>query len=104
MLKKLTRHGNSKALVIHKALLLAAGLDEDTALFQITINPNGGMTIQSIKTNNDSLHKKAFKKVLKEIDVLMKSCQNDDLIKLENQKSTHKHQNYRKYLSNCLLW
>ncbi|MEK7339676.1 MAG: hypothetical protein WBD50_08645 [Candidatus Rhabdochlamydia sp.] len=72
MIKKLIRHGNSKALVIDKALLQAAGLDEDTALFQITIDPNGGLVIQSVKTDNDSLHKKAFREVLKENDALMK--------------------------------
>jgi antitoxin component of MazEF toxin-antitoxin module len=35
------RHGNSKALVIDKALLQAAGLDKD-------IDPNGGLVIQSV--------------------------------------------------------
>lgn len=72
MIKKLIRHGNSKALVIDKALLQAAGLDEDTALFQITIDPSGGLVIQSVKTDNNSLHKKAFREVLEENDVLMK--------------------------------
>lgn len=73
MIKKLIRHGNSKALVIDKALLQAAGLDEDAALFQITIDPNGGLVIQSVKTtDNDSLHKKAFREVLEENDALMK--------------------------------
>jgi hypothetical protein len=72
MIKKLIRHGNSKAIVIDKAILLAAGLDEDTALFQITVDPNGGIVIQSIKTDNDSLHKKAFKTILKGSDSLMK--------------------------------
>ncbi|KAG6558980.1 hypothetical protein RHABOEDO_000987 [Candidatus Rhabdochlamydia oedothoracis] len=72
MIKKLIRHGNSKVLVIDKALLQAAGLDEDTALFQITIDPSGGLVIQSMKTDNDSLHKKAFREVLEENDVLMK--------------------------------
>ncbi len=72
MIKKLIRHGNSKALVIDKALLQAAGLDEDTALFQIIIDPNGGLVIQSVKTDNDSLHKKAFREVLNENDALMK--------------------------------
>ena len=72
MIKKLIRHGNSKALVIDKALLQAAGLDEDTALFQITINPNGGILIQSVEAVNDNLHKEAFRQVLKENDALMK--------------------------------
>ena len=31
MIKKLIRHGNGKALVIDKALLQTAGLDEDAA-------------------------------------------------------------------------
>ncbi|PWU13821.1 MAG: hypothetical protein C5B45_05505 [Chlamydiae bacterium] len=72
MIKKLIRHGNSKALVIDKALLQAAGLDEDTALFQITIDPNGGLVIQSVKTDNDALKEKAFREVLEENDILMK--------------------------------
>lgn len=46
MIKHLVSHGNSKALVIDKALLQSAGLNEKTA-FQITVHPNG-LTIQSI--------------------------------------------------------
>jgi antitoxin component of MazEF toxin-antitoxin module len=72
MIKQLIHHGNSRALVIDKALLQAAGLDVDNALFQITVDPNGGITIQSVKALNDNLHKKAFREVLKENDALMK--------------------------------
>jgi len=72
MIKSLIHHGNSRALVIDKALLQAAGLDEDKALFQITIDPNGGILIQSVKAVNDNLHQEAFRQVLKENDALMK--------------------------------
>lgn len=72
MIKSLIHHGNSRALVIDKALLQAAGLDEDKALFQITIDPNGGLIIQSVKAANDNLHQEAFRQVLKENDALMK--------------------------------
>jgi len=72
MIKSLIRHGNSRALVIDKALLQAAGLDEDKALFQITVDPNGGILIQSVKAVNDNLHQEAFREVLKENDALMK--------------------------------
>lgn len=72
MIKSLIHHGNSRALVIDKALLQAAGLDEDKALFQITVDPNGGMIIQSVKAVNDNLHEEAFRQVLKENDALMK--------------------------------
>ncbi len=72
MIKSLIQHGNSSALVIDKALLQAAGLDESNALFQITVDPNGGMLIQSVKATNDSLHRENFRKVLKENDALMK--------------------------------
>ena len=72
MIKQLIHHGNSRALVIDKAILQAAGLDEDTALFQITVDPNGGIIIQSVKAMNENLHKKAFREVLKENDALMK--------------------------------
>ncbi|HEX2579813.1 MAG TPA: hypothetical protein VHK67_05385, partial [Rhabdochlamydiaceae bacterium] len=70
MIKHLIHHGNSLALVIDKAFLQAAGLDEETALFQITVDPNGGITIQSVKAVDENLHKKAFREVLKENDVL----------------------------------
>jgi antitoxin component of MazEF toxin-antitoxin module len=72
MIKSLIHHGNSRALVIDKALLLAAGLNEDEALFQITVDPNGGLLIQSVKAINDNLHQEAFRQVLKENDALMK--------------------------------
>lgn len=72
MIKSLIHHGNSRALVIDKAILQAAGLDEDKALFQITIDPNGGILIQSVKAINDNLHQEAFRQVLKENDALMK--------------------------------
>jgi antitoxin component of MazEF toxin-antitoxin module len=65
MIKHLVTHGNSKALVIEKALLQAAGLNEKTA-FQITLHPNG-LTIQSI---SDEASPEEFKKVA---DKLLKS-------------------------------
>ncbi len=68
MIKSLIRYGNQRVLVIDKALLEAAGLDEKTALFQITVNPNGGMLIQSV----DNLHQEAFREVVQENDILMK--------------------------------
>jgi len=72
LIKSLIHHGNSRALVIDKALLQAAGLDEDKALFQITIDPNGGILIQSVKSVNEKLHKEAFRQILKENDTLLK--------------------------------
>ena len=47
MLKRLIKHGNSRAIVVDKAILEAAGIPED-ALFQISVNPSGGLVIQSI--------------------------------------------------------
>lgn len=72
MIKSLIHHGNSRALVIDKALLQAAGLDEDKALFQITIDPNGGILIQSVKSVDEKLHKETFRQILKENDALLK--------------------------------
>ncbi|MGD0665822.1 MAG: hypothetical protein ABSA17_08895 [Rhabdochlamydiaceae bacterium] len=72
MIKSLIHHGNSRALVIDKAILQAAGLDEDKALFQITVDPNGGILIQSVKATDENLHKETFRQVLKENDALMK--------------------------------
>ena len=65
MIKHLVSHGNSKALVIDKALLQSAGLSENTA-FQITVHPNG-LTIQSI---GEDASIEEFKK---SADKLMKS-------------------------------
>ena len=64
IIKHLTQSGNSKVIVIDKTLLSAAGLDED-ALFQVIINPNGGMLIQSVQPTNENLIKAAFRKVMK---------------------------------------
>jgi antitoxin component of MazEF toxin-antitoxin module len=71
LVKKLVQHGNSKAIVIDKAILLAAGLDENS-LFQITIDPNSGITIQSVKPLNDNLFTNSLNKVLKKHDKLFK--------------------------------
>ncbi len=72
MIKSLIRHGKNRALVIDRSILQAAGLDEDKALFQISIDPNGGLIIRSVKTVNEDHHKNAFTEVLKENDTLMK--------------------------------
>lgn len=71
MIKHLIQHGNSKALVIDKALLQTAGLDESTP-FQIVVIPNEGIVIQSVKTIDENLHKQAFKQMLQENDTLMR--------------------------------
>ena len=51
MVKHLVQHGNSKAIIIDKSILQAAGLDENT-LFQIVVDSNTGITIQSVKPVN----------------------------------------------------
>ncbi len=71
LVKQLTQSGNSKAIILDKSLLTAAGLDED-ALFGITINPNGGLTIQSLETTDPDLKKAAFKKVMEKHRDLLK--------------------------------
>ena len=71
IIKQLTQNGNSKAIVIDKTLLQAAGLDEN-ALFQIVINPNGGMTIQSVQPTNENLVKSTYRKVIKKNRHLLK--------------------------------
>lgn len=64
MIKHLVTHGNSKALVIDKALLLAAGLNENAA-FQITVHSNG-ITIQSVgEEASTEEFKKSADKLLK---------------------------------------
>lgn len=72
MIKHLVTHGNSKALVIDKTLLQAAGLNENTA-FQITVHPNG-LTIQSVGEEATAEEfKKAADKLLKSKNKLWKS-------------------------------
>ena len=67
--KHLVQHGNSKAIVIDKSILQAAGLDEN-CLFQIVVDSNTGVTIQSVKPVN-SKFEEAKKYVFKEYaDVL----------------------------------
>ena len=65
MIKRLIKHGNSKAIVIDEAILAVAGLDEDT-LFSITVNPNGGIVIQSVNPISDSTHEQNVKDIINE--------------------------------------
>ncbi len=71
LIKHLTQSGNSKAIVIDKSIMQAAGLD-DNSLFAITINPNGGLTIQSVESTHEEIKKSAFRKVIKENNKLLK--------------------------------
>lgn len=62
--KNLINHGNSKALIIEKSVLNAAGLDEN-CLFQIVVDSNFGITIQSVKPVNNKFtesKERVFKK------------------------------------------
>lgn len=72
MIKHLIHHGNSHALVISLETLKAAELDPDSTLFNISVNPNGGIIIQSVESVDENLHKKTFRETLKENDALMK--------------------------------
>lgn len=71
MMKKLIKHGNSRALVVDKALLEAAGLSED-ALFQVTVNPSGGLVIQSLENNRTELFQEKFEELNQKYKNLMK--------------------------------
>lgn len=68
--KHLVKHGNSKAIIIDKTILQAAGLDEN-CLFQIVVDSNTGVTIQSVKPIN-SKFEEAKKHVFKEYAKLFK--------------------------------
>ncbi len=70
LVKHLVQHGNSKAIVIDKSILQAAGLDENS-LFQIVVDSNTGITIQSVKPVN-SKFEEAKKHVFKEYAELFK--------------------------------
>ncbi len=62
MMKRLIKHGNSRAIVVDKTLLEAAGISEN-AIFQISVNPSGGLIIQSVENNYIPKHieKSAFR-------------------------------------------
>lgn len=59
MLKRLVKHGKSRAIVIDKVILEAAGISDDT-FFQITINPRGGLMIQSVDDANTCVISEKF--------------------------------------------
>ena len=70
VIKRLIKHGNSQAIVVDKSLLEAAGISED-AFFQITVNPSGGLIIQSIEDNKPDTFRENFKKLNKKYSKLM---------------------------------
>jgi antitoxin component of MazEF toxin-antitoxin module len=72
MMKRLTKHGNSRAIVVDKALLEAAGISE-SALFQISINPSGGLVIQSVEDNKTGVFLENFEKLNKKYKKLMQN-------------------------------
>jgi len=72
MMKRLTKHGNSRAIVVDKMLLEAAGISEN-ALFQISVNPSGGLVIQSVEDNKTDVFQENFEKLNKKYKKLMKN-------------------------------
>lgn len=62
LVKKLVRHGNSQAIALDKQTLNAAGLDEN-AMFQIIIEPNGGLLIRSVTSSSNEVVMKSFDKM-----------------------------------------
>lgn len=72
MIKRLIKHGNSRAIVVDKALLEAAGISED-ALFQVSVNPSGGLVIQSVNNDKVDVFRKSFEKLNKKHKKLMQN-------------------------------
>lgn len=72
MLKRLTKHGNSRAIVVDKAILEAAGIPED-AVFQISVNPSGGLVIQSVVDTDLDKFREQFRKLNKKHKTLMQN-------------------------------
>lgn len=72
MLKRLVKHGNSRAIVIDKAILEAAGISAD-ALFQVSVNPSGGLVIQSVGDARLDEFREKFKELNKEHKKLMRN-------------------------------
>ena len=70
MLKRLIKHGNSRAIVLDKAILEAAGIAED-AIFQISVNPSGGLVIQSVEDTKIDEFREKFKELNKKHKKLM---------------------------------
>ena len=71
IIKKLTKTGNSQAIVLDKAILKAAHLGDNT-LFSIHVNPNGGITIQSVEESHETLKQKAFQEIVNKNSPLLK--------------------------------
>ena len=55
-----------------KALLEAAGISEN-ALFQISVNPSGGLVIQSVEDNKTDVFRENFEKLNRKYKKLMRS-------------------------------
>ncbi len=72
MIKRLIKHGNSRAIVVDKSLLEAAGISED-AFFQISVNPSGGLVIQSVEDNKMDVFREKFAELNKKYSKLMKN-------------------------------
>ena len=72
MLKRLIKHGNNRAIVVDKALLEAAGISEN-ALFQISVNPSGGLVIQSITETHLDAFREKFKELNRQHKKLMQN-------------------------------
>jgi antitoxin component of MazEF toxin-antitoxin module len=72
MIKRLIKHGNSRAIVVDKALLEAAGISEN-ALFQISVSPSGGLVIQSIEDTKTDVFRENFKILNKKHRKLMQN-------------------------------
>lgn len=72
MIKRLIKHGNSRAIVVDKSLLDAAGISEN-AFFQISINPSGGLIIQSVEDNKTDMFREKFKELNKKYSKLMQN-------------------------------
>lgn len=72
MIKRLIKHGNSRAIVVDKSLLEAAGISED-AFFQISINPSGGLIIQSVESDKTDIFRQKFKELNKRYSKLMQN-------------------------------
>lgn len=69
--KHLIKHGNSLALIIDKAHLNAANLNENT-LFHI-VSDSTGVTIQSVEPTDRNAFKKAKEHIFKKYNSLFKS-------------------------------
>ena len=73
MILRTIRHGKKNAIVLSDEILEEAGLSK-TGNIQVTVNPTGGLLIQSVEeTNKEDACLSAFKKIKRKYSRLFRN-------------------------------